>query len=90
MSTPQTDPIRIKVMNGMLEVIDTQMKKLDPPEARSTYERLVAKGYSDEEIRTLMAKALISELFLVTKHGAPFNRKRYAEMLRDLPRMPTE
>ncbi len=35
--------------DAIMEAVDNQLRELDPPEARETYDRLVASGISDDQ-----------------------------------------
>ncbi|MEI2610118.1 MAG: hypothetical protein V9G20_15960 [Candidatus Promineifilaceae bacterium] len=37
-----------------LEIVENQLRDNSPPETKVTYDRLLAKGYSDQEARELM------------------------------------
>ncbi|MBF0187082.1 MAG: hypothetical protein HQL50_04065 [Magnetococcales bacterium] len=71
----------------MIEIVNNQLRDNDPFEVKETYDRLCGSGYSDNEARTLIARALASEMFMVLKHQEPFDLNRYAAMLRQLPRV---
>jgi len=73
---------------AILEAVDNQLRELNPPEAKETYDRLVATGISDMEARRLIAVALSSEIFQVLKEKKSYNPERYIESLRKLPQLP--
>lgn len=75
---------------AILETVDNQIKNLDPPETKQTYDRLRAEGHSDAEARRLIGCAVSAEIFDVLKNQEPFNRERYVRALNNLPRMPWE
>lgn len=71
-------------------VVDKQIEEGDPPETRDTCERLENAGYSEDEIKEMIATVLVVEMHTVVSEGQPFNRKRYAKMLHNLPTLPEE
>jgi len=73
---------------AILEVVDNQLRNLDPPETKQTYDRLRAEGISDEEAKRLIGCVVASEIFEVLKQGQPFDPTRYASALTRLPKMP--
>lgn len=75
---------------AILSVVDNQLLENEPPETRTTYERLVAKGYSDEEARKLIGATLSAEMYEMLKEQKEYDQERYTEALRKLPDMPWE
>jgi hypothetical protein len=49
---------------------------------------LILEGYSEEEARRLIGCVVSSEIFDVLKKQEPFNPKRYAKALNELPKLP--
>jgi len=39
---------------AILEAVDNQLRDSNPPEAKETYDRLIASGISDKEARRLL------------------------------------
>ena len=72
----------------ILEVVDNQLKANDPPETRSTLDRLLAEGYSEKAAKELIGCVVTSEIFDVTKNKEEFNLKRYVDALNKLPQLP--
>ncbi len=75
---------------AILEVVENQLRDLDPPETKQTYDRLRTEGCSDAEARRLIGCVVSSEIFDVLKQQQPFNRERFVGALNKLPRMPWE
>ena len=73
---------------AILEAVDNQLRDLNPPETKETYDRLVASGISDKEARRLIAVALSSEMFQMLKCKKEYNPARYIASLRELPKLP--
>ena len=47
---------------ALLEIVDNQLRAVDPVETQETYDRLIVKGYSDLEVRDFLAAAIGIEL----------------------------
>ena len=73
---------------AVLEAVDNQLRDLNPPEAKETYDRLIASGISDKEARRLIAVALSSEMFQMLKYKKNYSPERYIASLRKLPQLP--
>jgi regulator of protease activity HflC (stomatin/prohibitin superfamily) len=76
------------VQKEILKTVANQLAANDPPEAKQTYDRLLAEGYSDEEARKLIACAVTAELFAVMKYQKPSDPERYVRYLDELPGLP--
>ncbi len=72
----------------ILEVVDNQLRANDPPETRSTLDRLVGEGYSQQEAKKLIACVVTSEIFDMMKNKKKFNPARYRAALAKLPQLP--
>ena len=68
-----------------LEIVDNQLRQNDPPEARRTYERLLAEGVSKEGARLLIGSAIAYETYKVLATQTEFDVKRYIRHLNMLP-----
>jgi hypothetical protein len=75
---------------AILEAVDNQLRDLNPPETKETYDRLIASGISDKETRRLIAVALSAEMFEVLKNKKEYSAQRYIASLRKLPKLPWE
>ena len=73
---------------AILEAVDNQLRDSTPPEAKETYDWLVASGISDKEARRLIAVALSSEMFEMLKYKKNYSPERYIASLRKLPKLP--
>ena len=83
----ETNPF---LKQAILEVVNNQLKNLDPPETKETYDRLVASGISDQEARRLIGCVVTSEIHDVLKQKQPFDHGRFVKALNKLPRLPWE
>ena len=73
---------------AMLEVVDRQLEDGDPKETGETYERLLNSGHTDEDARRLIAIVVGDETLRVIKEDAPYQRGRFAQLLKKLPALP--
>lgn len=73
-----------------IEVVDNQLRAKDPPETRSTLDRLIAEGHSEKAAKELIACVVISEIFDVMKNEEEFNLQRYVGALNKLPQLPRD
>ncbi len=83
----ETNPI---LKETLLTAVDNQLRGGDPPEARETYDRLIAEGHPDKEARRLIGIALVTEIHRIMTEKKPFDQDNYAALLRKLPQMPWE
>ena len=83
----KTNPV---LKQTILEVVNNQLKSLDPPETKQTYDRLIADGISDQEARRLIGCVVSSEIFDVLKQQQPFDHARFVKVLNKLPKLPWE
>lgn len=72
----------------IFEIIKNQLKDNDPPETKSTYDRLIKNGFDDFQTRQMIGQCLAVELFDVMKHRKPYNNERYIKNLKALPKEP--
>ena len=75
---------------AIFEIIENQLRDNNPPEARQTFQRLLAEGKTQEEAMKLIGCAVSVEIFEIMQHQQPFNESRYVENLGKLPEMPWE
>jgi len=86
MSKPNPAIVRATI----LEVVENQLRDNTPPEAKQTFERLVAEGHTTEEARRLIGVVVAHEIFNVLKRGEVYNQGRYIKALKRLPKLPDE
>lgn len=75
---------------AILEIVDNQLRDDDPPEARQAFERMVRKGYSEEEAKRRIALLVAGGIFDVMKSERDFNFEGYVEELKRLPELPED
>ena len=83
-----TDSDRLRY--AILEVINTQIRENDPPETKQALVRLQDQGFSEQEALKLIGYVVASEVFSVLKEERQYDKKKYAEALNNLPRLPWE
>jgi uncharacterized protein HemY len=69
------------VRDAMLDTVLNQINANDPPEARSTYDRLIDEGASNSQALRLMADVLRVEMNRMLSEATPFDAARYAALL---------
>ena len=72
----------------VIEVVDNQLRANDPPETRSTLDRLIPEGHSEKAAKELIACVVTSEIFDVMKNKEEFKHQRYIDALNKLPQLP--
>lgn len=72
----------------IFEIIKNQLRDNDPPETKTTYDRLIKNGFDDFQTRQMIGQCLAVELFDVMKFGKPYNNERYIKNLKALPKEP--
>jgi len=75
---------------AILETVENQLRDLDPPETKETFDRFLDAGYSDEEARELIGYVVAAEIFEILKYMKPFDHQRFVNALRRLPELPQE
>ena len=78
------------VRNAVVEMLDAQIARDDPPEVRGTLSRLVGIGYSKDAARNFVACILAVEMRDVIETRLPFDFDRYLDNLKRLPKLPGE
>ena len=73
------------VRDGFLSSVVTQISSGDPPEAKETYDRLLAEGQSDSQAIQLMGLALKKEMRDMISQSRGFDNTRYVALLKRLP-----
>jgi hypothetical protein len=85
------EPVKAnKRLKAIHEVVENQLRDLNPPETKETFDRLIDEGYSEEQVRTLIGYVVASEIFEILKYLKPYNHERYVEALRRLPELPAD
>ena len=77
-----------RLRETVLDVVDNQIRQLNPPAAKETFDRLVREGHDPDEARRLIGNVVASEIFDVLKTMEPYDEDRYISALRRLPELP--
>jgi hypothetical protein len=78
-----------RVLNKViLDLVDNQIRDLNPPATKETFDRLVGEGVTQDEARRLIGCVVASEIFDVLKHEQPYDEERYVKALKKLPELP--
>ena len=73
------------VRDAMLDTVLNQINANDPPEARTTYDRLIDGGASNSQALQLMAAALRVEMSRMLTESTPFDNDKYSALLKKIP-----
>ena len=87
MKKEKTNPI---LYAAYMEVVDNQLRDNDPPETRTTFDRLKNEGFNELNAKKLIAQAIAAETFWIMKKKEMFNLKRFVNNLKRLPEEPEE
>ena len=77
-----------RLNKAILDVVENQIRELNPPATKETFDRLVREGFDHNEARRLIGCVVASEIFDVLKDLQPYNEDRYVSALRKLPAVP--
>ncbi len=73
------------VRDAFLDTVLNQIETGDPPEARTTYDRLTTAGQSRSQALHHIASALRTEMSRMLAESSPFDNQRYAALLAKIP-----
>ena len=77
-----------KMREQIFEIVDNQLRDNNPPETKTTYNRLKKQGFDDLQTKQMIAQCIAVELFEVIKFQKPFDNERYVKNLNGLPKEP--
>ena len=77
-----------RLQRAILEVIRRQLAENDPPETRSTLERLLAQGISEDIALDLIGRVIAAEIIDAAGGGYRYDENRYILRLQNLPELP--
>ena len=72
----------------VLKVVDNQIRDLNPPATKETFDRLVREGHDADEARRLIGCVVVTEIFDIMKNLEPFDEQRFVAALHNLPTLP--
>jgi hypothetical protein len=77
-----------RLNKAIMGVVENQIRQLNPPATKETFDRLVREGNDPDEARRLIGCVVASEIFDILKRMEPYNETRYVNALRKLPELP--
>jgi hypothetical protein len=77
-----------RLNKAILEVVETQIRQLNPPATKETFDRLIREGHDHDEACRLIGCVVASEIFGILKNMEPYDEDRYVSALRKLPELP--
>jgi len=73
---------------GIIEIVENQIRDNDPPETSITLDRLMSLGESRNNAMRYIGAVLAQEMYEVFTNNKPFNEERYIANLKNLPELP--
>jgi hypothetical protein len=77
-----------RLRQSILEVVDSQIRELNPPATKETFDRLIREGHDPDEARRLIGNVVASEIFDVLTNMEPYDEDRFVRALHRLPDLP--
>jgi hypothetical protein len=77
-----------RARKAILEVVDNQLRDLNPPATKEAFDRLVGEGFGQDEARRLIGCVVASEIFDVLASLQAYDEDRYVTALKNLPALP--
>ena len=77
-----------RLRQAVLDVVNNQIRQLNPPATKETLDRLIREGHDPDEARRLIGNIVASEIFDILKNMEPYDEERYVRALRRLPELP--
>ena len=76
------------VRDGFLNTVQEQIASGDPPVVRTTRDRLVGQGLSENEAAQMIAIVLRNEMKQMIAESRSFDNARFSTLLGKLPTLP--
>lgn len=73
------------ILTGLLQAVDEQLQSPKTVYVKKTYDRLIATGMNDAQVREEIADCLGEELDEMLEKNRPFSEKNYRVLLDQLP-----
>jgi len=73
------------VRDAFLDTVLNQIETGDPPETKTTFDRLMASGQSKSQALQHIAAVLKVEMNRMLNEATPFDNARYAALLAKIP-----
>ena len=77
----KTNPI---LESLVLEVVENQLRDNDPQETKETFDRLVAKGYSEQKAKEMIGNVIAEETWEVFNQQRVFDKEKFVKNLAKL------
>ena len=77
-----------RLKEAIMQVVDNQLRDLNPPETKKTFDRLISEGHSEAEARHLIGCVVATEIFEILNRDEPFDHARFVKALDRLPKLP--
>jgi len=77
----KTNPI---LKSLVLEVVENQLRDNDPQETKETFDRLVAKGYSEQQAKEMIGNVIAEETWEVFNQKRMFDKEKFVKNLAKL------
>jgi len=77
----KTNPI---LESLVLEVVENQLRDNDPQETKETFDRLVAKGYSEQKAKEMIGTVVAEETWEVFNQQRVFDKEKFVKNLAKL------
>lgn len=68
----------------LLEIVENQLEKNDPPAVSQACRQLLAAGYSLREAKERIGSVVLTEIYDVLKANQPYNEERYTQALEEM------
>ena len=73
------------LQRAMVRVIEDQLRSCETPEVRAEYDRLLALGIQEREVKVMMARVVMPHVYRLAQANARFDYAQYLQELRSLP-----
>jgi len=79
-----------RLKKTILQVVSNQLRMNDPPETKSTLNRLISEGYSKQDAKELIGAVVSAHIYEMLKEQHVFDNAKYIKDLKRLPKLPWE
>jgi len=79
-----------RLQEAILQVIQTQIQKQEPPETEETLLRLIDEGFTRSQALDLIGYVVAAQVLGALREGKPYLEARYITALKALPKLPWE
>jgi hypothetical protein len=68
----------------IIEVVENQLRENNPQETKETFDRLVAKGYSESQAKEMIGTVVVEEIWGTMKQNRMFDKDKFVKKLAKL------